>query len=361
MDVSFRGVVCDSADADAIGWGAETPGGPLVKVPFKHPPLEDKEVRIDITYTGLCYSDVFKLTGGWGDNGVWPLVPGHEIFGRVVKVGEKVTKVKEGQLVGCGPYRDACLSCKTCKAGLENHCTETVYKYLYDPHFGGYATSIQLPEKWVFIIPEGLDEKTCPPLMCAGVTVYAPMKRFGKPGLVCGVAGIGGLGHLALQYSKKLGMKTVAISQTESKKELALKLGADVFVNSTNPAQMSSLAKEGIDILINTLYIPDIGPYLQLLTPGRGVLVQVGLPEAKDLLAIHAFDIVANQLTLAGSEVGSIQETQDMLEFSAANQIFPIVETYSFEDFPKAYNRLHKERPVFRCVVDVMDRKDWKK
>jgi len=360
MDISFRGVVCDSADADAIGWGFETPGGPIVKVPFKHPVLEDTDVRIDITYTGLCFSDVFKATGGWGDMGVWPLIPGHEVFGRVVKVGEKVTRVKEGQLVGCGPYRDACFNCKTCLEGLDNHCPETIFKYLYDPHFGGYATSIQLPEKLVFVIPEGMNEKLCPPLLCAGVTVYAPILRYAKPGLVCAVAGIGGLGHLALQYSKKMGMKTIAISQTDSKKELALKLGADLFVNSNDKAQMAKLANEGVDILVNTLYIAEIKPYLELLRTGRGVLIQVGLPQAGSNLQFNAFDIVARQLTIAGSEVGSYKETKEMLEFSAANQIYPIVESFSFEDFPKAFNRLQHERPVFRCVVDVMDRKDWK-
>lgn len=348
----------DPKDADACAWVFKN-SKEFVPYYFKFRDLGAKEVRAKILHTGLCHSDVLTGRESWGPCS-FPVCTGHEVIGEITHLGSEVTGFKVGDVIGFGPFREACFNCDHCNNKDDNLCDKLPFseKALYGRYFGGYCTHIQQPASYCFHIPEGLDLANVPPVLCAGVTVFAPMKRhIKKEGARIGVLGIGGLGHLAVQYGKAMGCHVTGFTTSASKVEYIKNLGASqVIVVDSELAALKDHQHE-FDFLINTLPIGNMKimeAYLATLKNG-GTLIQVGLPEVKDNLEVSFFTIVARQLTIAGSIVSSVQETKDTLEFTLKHGIKVEVEDFSFEDFPKALNRLENERPQFRCVVHVKD------
>ena len=352
-DFSFRGVVCSKEEANAFCWGVTKAKEELQRLYFKLPALAEDEVRIKVLHAGLCHSDCFKVDEEWGKNVLFPLVPGHEIVAEIEKTGSKVTKFKPGDQVAFGVFRDCCTSCEFCRKGDDQLCSECEYKFTYDPHLGGYSSHMQVKADFVFHLPKGLAKEKAAPILCAGATVFSPLKRWGAPGLRCGIIGVGGLGHMAIQIANKMGMLPVAISTSPAKEKEALALGAKEFVCSTNEEQMGHLIKKDkLDLVINTAFIPDITNYMYAVKAG-GCFVQVALPEISKPVIFNNLDLVGGQKIFTGSVVGSRTEVQETLNFCEQFGVSPVVENYSWSEFPKAFKRLHTGLPRYRCVVDV--------
>jgi len=352
-DFSFRGVPCKKEESNVACWGVTKAKEPLKRLYFKLPPLDKDEVRIKVLHAGLCHSDCFKVDEGWGDNVCYPLVPGHEIIAEIEKVGEHVKKFKPGDVVAFGVFRDCCESCEHCRCGNDQLCSETEYKFTYDPHLGGYSTHMHVKASFCYHLPAKLDPSKAAPILCAGATVFSPLKRYSVPGVRCGVIGIGGLGHMGIQFANKMGMHAVAISGSPAKEAEAKKLGAKEFICSKNEAEMKKLmTTEKLDIILNTAYMPDITNYMYCLKAG-GKFIQVGLPEVSTPVVFNNLDLVVGQKVFCGSAVGSRREVEETLNFCAKFDCAPICENYSWADFPKAYGKLHDGQPKYRCVVDI--------
>lgn len=355
LQLSFeRGkIVEDPKDAHGVAWAVLEPKGELKKVYLQHPVLKDDEVRIRVTYSGICQSDVTVIMQKFGLGGILPIIAGHEIIGRIHKLGKDVKGLKEGELVGVGPIRECCKNCTYCDYGQTNLCEGVPFKMTIGPWFGGFSTSVQVPSSYVIKIPDGIKEEEAPPLMCAGGTMFNPLRRFGSPGKKCAILGIGGLGHLGVQFASKMGMKTYAVSTSDNKKDLIKKLGAHEYVNSKDNDQFENFKKEKIDLMINTTSSGDAESYMKALRRGGGVFVQVGGPEEQ--YKISPADILLNELILAGSAAASVNDMNLMLEFAKTFGVVSKNEYYSFDDFPKAYKRTAFEKPEFRVVVNVKD------
>lgn len=352
--------VKDDQKADAIAW-AFSNKDEFVRIPFRFEKLGDDELRVNITYTGLCHSDVMTGRSHWGP-AKYPITPGHEVVGIVAQVGKNVKNFNVGERIAYGPARDSCDSCRNCQKGYDNICNvvEAGKKGLYGEYWGGYATAIQQPAKWAFKLPESLPSDRTPPILCAGVTVYAPLARYVKHGSKVGIIGIGGLGHMAVQYARKMGCHVTALSSTKGKEDLLKnELGAHEVISSIDPEELKKAAQR-FDVIINTLTVANneiFGLYLQLVAP-NGTFVQVGAPPIEEGLNIKAFQLIMNNINFAGSLVGSRRETKACLNFSALHNILPMCEFFGFEDFPKALDTLENGRPKFRCVVKV---EEWSK
>jgi len=351
----------DPKDADALAWVFKSKTE-FVPYYFKFPDLGEGEIRAKVLYTGLCHSDVMTGREHWGPCN-FPCCAGHEVVGEITMVGSEVKDFKVGDIIGLGPFRSACFECEQCKAGQTNLCSalDGTEKFLYGLYFGGYCTHIQQPASHTFHIPKGLDLANVPPVLCAGCTVYPPMKRhIKKEGASIGVIGIGGLGHLAVQYGKAMNLHVAGFTTSADKIEYIKKLGAEEVI--VVDKELKELDKHGgkFDYLLNTLPVTDtktIEAYLGTLKNG-GTLIQVGLPNATDMFTMSFFTLVARQLTIAGSIVASVEETKDTLEFTNKHGIKVACENFSFADFPKALDRLENGRPHFRCVVNVKDYTD---
>lgn len=230
---AIRGYVCDEKDADVIAWGCKEAKAPLEKIYYKHSELKPDELLVDLLYTGLCHSDHFKLHCLWDppEYSPWPMIAGHEIVGRVTKVGSGCEHIMVGDIVGACPHRDSCGFCSNCKRGDDNLCQGDKSEGMYDPYFGAYATQVKLSESWTFKIPDGMDLARLSPIMCAGITCFSPLKKYAKAGYRCAVVGVGGLGHMGVQFASKMGMEVTAVSSSPDKEELCLKsLGAHRFL-----------------------------------------------------------------------------------------------------------------------------------
>ena len=351
IDLSFRGEILESAEgADGVAWAAFEAKSALKKVYIKHASLGENEIRINVTYTGICQSDVSVIDQKIPGMGIYPMIAGHEIIGRVYQAGRKVDNLQAGDLVGVGPLRDCCEKCDYCAWGRENLCTGRPMKFTITPWFGGFATSVQIPKTYVFKIPDGIPESLAPPLMCAGGTVYAPLRRHGKIGGKVAIIGMGGLGHLAVQFASKMGMKTYALSSSNSKKESIMKLGAHDYVNWSDEEQKKNFLSQKIDVILNTSGIGDFTEYMRALKKGSGVFVQIGGPESEVKLSV--VEILFNEWSLAGSAAASRDDMKNMLEFSATNDVKSINEVFDFENFNAAYERT-KKGANFRVVVDL--------
>jgi uncharacterized zinc-type alcohol dehydrogenase-like protein len=348
----FRGKILedDSTDADGVAWAVMEKGAPMKKVFIKHPELGKREIRIKVCYSGICQSDVTYILQKF-PMGVFPMIAGHEIVGKVYSKGSEVNNVEIGDTVGVGPIRECCENCDYCYKGKENLCEGIPSKLTISPWFGGFATSIQVPSNYVFKIPEGIPMDLTPPLMCAGATIFAPIKKYGKVGCKVAIIGIGGLGHLGVQFASKAGMKTYAVSTSGSKKDDILKLGAHEVVVSTDPEQFKKFLGEKIDLMINTTSSGDIEKYMRALRKGTGVFVQVGGPE--EVPKINLIEILLNEWSLAGSAASNREDVKTMLEFAQLNGVKSMNEIYSFEEFPKAFDKVANGKPNFRVVVDV--------
>lgn len=341
----------NEADADAIAW-AFVNKDKMVKFPYKHPTLESHEVRGKIITSGLCLSDQLHARGLWGQC-PYPIAPGHEVFCEITDVGSDVTNVKVGEVVGFAPLRACCEQCKYCISSGEQVCQDVWdEKFLYGIHFGGYSTHIQQPGSFAIPVPKDLPLDKCAPLLCAGATVYAPLKRHLKEGDRVAVIGIGGLGHLAVQYAHKMGYEVTAVTSSSDKVDLVKELGATSHINSNNPEELKQ-NYDKFDVIINTTPASAmINEYIKLCAP-RARFIQVGLPAESEMLNIQISPIVLKEINYVGSIVGSREETAETLRFSAEHKVYPIVEEFSFEDFPKAFDRLENGKPHFRCVVNV--------
>ena len=353
--------VDDPSEADATAW-VFPDKDTLKQAYFKFPELGDDEIRANVTYSGLCLSDVHHARGIWGPV-VWPCVPGHEVLAEVSEVGKEVTDFKKGDRVGFMPIRKTCGSCVTCKTPRDQLCNQEDDKFLYGMYFGGYATAIQQPAQWAFKLPEKFDVKRGAPLLCAGVTVYDPIVEHTKEGDKVGVIGIGGLGHLAVMFLKALGRVPVAITRGKEKYEQIKKLGADIIIDSTDEKDCKQYF-DSLNAVINTIPSNILTELAADLLLPSGTIIQVGVGHFSEKLSITTFKLIAKELNWKGSLVANQKNTKAMLEFCAENEIYPTLEEFSFEEFEKAFDRLEHGKPIFRCSVDVQtyaEKNGWKK
>jgi uncharacterized zinc-type alcohol dehydrogenase-like protein len=314
------------------------------------------DVLIDILYCGVCHSDIHQARGEWGGE-VFPMVPGHEIVGKVVKVGGEVRKWKPGDTVGVGCFVDSCRTCAACKAGDEQFC-EQGPTFTYNcrerdgktPTYGGYSTRITVQDGYVLHIPERLPLEGAAPLLCAGITTYSPLIHFGvKAGDRLAVVGLGGLGHMGVKIAKALGTEVTVLSHSPGKREGALRLGADEFI-ATRDADVFKNNAGRFDFILDTVSAQhDYNAHLQLLSR-NGTMVLVGLPDPTPLAA---FALIAGRKRLAGSMIGGIRETQEMLDFCARHGLASDVEVIPIQQINEAYERTVKGDVRYRFVIDL--------
>ncbi|POX36000.1 alcohol dehydrogenase [Streptomyces sp. Ru73] len=339
-------------------YAAPAPKAPLERTTIPRRELGAHDIEIDIKYAGICHSDIHQVDNGWGE-GIFPMVPGHEIAGVVSAVGSEVTRHKVGDRVGVGCMVDSCRECDNCKAGLEQHCTGELgnvqtYNAIGrdgEPTYGGYSTHVVVSEDFALRIPEGVSLDVAAPLLCAGITVYSPLSRWGAgPGKKVAVVGLGGLGHMAVKIAHAMGAEVTVLSQSLRKKEDGLKLGASDYRATSDPATFQELAGR-FDLIINTVSANlDVDAYLSLLRV-HGTLVQVGAPEER--LSLSPFSVLGGSRAMAGSMIGGIPETQEMLDFCAAHGIGAEIEVISAEEINDAYRRVQASDVRYRFVIDT--------
>ena len=340
----------------AKAYGTDAAGRPLHLIDISRRALTPHDVQIDIAYCGICHSDLHSVRNEWGHTS-YPIVPGHEIIGKVVQVGSQVTRLKVGQLAAVGCIVDSCGECEYCKAGLEQFCEKgmTVVfgspdKYLGGHTYGGFSESIVVDEHYVLRLPENLDPATAAPLLCAGITVYSPLRHWhAGPGMTVGIIGMGGLGHVAIKIAKAMGTSVVVFTTSLSKAKDAKRLGADDVVLSTDPEQMHRHAR--LDMILDTVSARhDVNAYLSLLKVD-GALVLVGLPA--DQIPVGAFNLVGGRKSFSGSNIGGIAETQEMLDFCARHSITAEIELITMDEVNEAFDRLQKGDVHYRFVIDM--------
>ena len=316
------------------------------------------EIYFEIKYAGICHSDIHTARAEWGP-AIYPLVPGHEIVGIVTKIGDQVTKFAVGDKVGIGCFVDSCRECEQCRAGHEQFCTTKPYTiWTYNsigrdglPTAGGYSQAITVEQDYVIRIPDEIPFDTAAPLLCAGITLYSPLKRWGAgPGKKVAIIGMGGLGHVGVQIAAKMGAEVVVISQTMGKKDDGLRFGASDYYATSEPERLREL-RGSLDLMVSTVAaVADLDAMLKLLKPG-GVLVDVGLPEHASTLRLSS--LTNGNKVLAGSQIGGIAETQEVLDFCAANGVVPQVEIISGEDITAAYDKVVHSQVRYRYVIDT--------
>jgi len=325
------------------------------------------EVHIDILYCGVCHSDLHQVKNDW-HNTIYPCVPGHEVVGRISEVGSAVTKFRVGDVVGVGCMVDSCGVCPSCQQKEENYCegpvgwTATYNGYMKPANedfntFGGYSTNMTVKESFVLRIPEGLDIKAAAPILCAGVTTYSPMKHFNVgPGQQVAVVGIGGLGHMAVQIARALGATVTAITRNKDKQAAAEKLGAHEVLISTDAAAMKAHELKFDFIIITIPDAFDLNDYVTLVKRD-GVLTTVGLLGPYES-ALNNMEVAMHRRTISGSIIGSIAETQEVLEFCVKHNILPEVEMIPMQDINKAFDKMMDEEVRFRYVIDMASLKE---
>ncbi len=330
---------------------------PLESYDFQRRELRPRDVALDIFYAGICHSDIHQAREEWGA-AIFPMVPGHEIVGKVTQVGSQVSKFKIGQLIGVGVFVDSCRKCSSCNAGLEQYCVEgmtgTYNAYERDGKtiaFGGYSNKFVIDEDYAVHVPENLDLSGVAPLMCAGVTLYSPLKNWkAGPGKKVGVMGLGGLGHMGVKFSHALGAETTVFSHSPEKESDAKRMGADHFVVTKNIAELDK-HKQSFDLILNTVSADlDLEPYLQLLKLD-GTLVVIGLPGKP--YAINAGTLLGQRRSLSGSMIGGMAELQQMLDFCGKHNIVSDVEVIEADYINTAYDRTVASDVKYRFVIDA--------
>jgi uncharacterized zinc-type alcohol dehydrogenase-like protein len=329
---------------------------------FERREVGAQDVLIEILYAGICHSDIHQARNEWG-NSIFPMVPGHEIVGRVAKVGADVTKFKEGDYAGVGCFVDSCRECANCSQGFEQfclvHCSQTYNSTEMDqktPTYGGYSSQIVVDEDYALKIAETDNLAAVAPLLCAGITTYSPLKKFKVgAGQKVGVVGLGGLGHMGVKLAVSMGAEVTVFSTSPTKEADAKKLGAHNFVVTKDPANMQPLAGT-YDFILDTVSAEhDLNAYLNLLKL-NGAMVIVGVPE--NPAQVHAFSLINNNRTLAGSGIGGIPETQEMLDYCAQNGIFSEIEMIPIQNIEEAYERTIKSDVRYRFVIDMQSLKN---
>ena len=340
----------------SLGYAAHDKSSPLVPFDFERREPGPKDVVVEIAYSGICHSDIHQVRDEWGGS-IYPMVPGHEIVGHVTAVGSEVTKFKVGDIAGVGVTVETCMECENCKAGAEPYCTKGMVgtynakTYEGEPTYGGYANNIVAPEHYVYSISPNLELAAVAPLLCAGITTWSPLRHWKVgPNSKVGVVGLGGLGHMALKFAHSLGAHVVQFTTSESKIVDAKKLGADEVVITKNAADMSKHAGS-LDLIVDCVSAEhDLNAYLGLLRLD-GTLCLVGLPEVP--LPVSPFALVTNRRSLAGSMIGGMKETQEMLDYCAEKNIVSDIELTSVDKLAEAYDRVVKGDVKYRFVIDM--------
>jgi len=338
------------------GFAATKAKSPLAPFKFERREVGPHDIQIEILYCGVCHSDIHQVRDEWGGS-IFPMVPGHEIVGKVTKVGPHVTKFKVGETAGVGCFVDSCRHCPSCLAGLEQYCDVGMtgtYNGLDkegQPTYGGYSNQITVDENYALHVSDKLPLSGVAPLLCAGITTWSPLREWkvGK-GHKLGVVGLGGLGHMAVKLGASLGAEVTVLSTSISKKADAEKLGAHHFVVTSDPEQVKEIAGT-LDFIINTASAPhEYDFYLQLLKLD-GTMILVGVPPEAPKVA--AFNLIMKRRRLAGSLIGGIKETQEMLDYCAAHGITSDVEVINIGYVNEAYERVMKGDVRYRFVIDM--------
>ncbi|KAH7520421.1 probable mannitol dehydrogenase [Ziziphus jujuba] len=341
----------------AFGWAARDSGGLLSPFKFSRRETGEKDVAFKVLYCGICHTDLHMTKNEWGFS-IYPLVPGHEIVGVVTEVGNRVQKFKVGDKVGVGCLVGSCNSCDSCTNNLENYCPKMILTYSATHHdgtitYGGYSDFMVVDEHFAVHMPDNLPLDACAPLLCAGITVYSPLRYFGldKPGLHIGIVGLGGLGHVAVKFAKAMGVKVTVISTSVNKKQEALeKLGADSFLVSRDQDQMQA-AVSTLDGIIDT--VSATHPLLPLigLLKTNGKLVMVGAPEKP--LELPVFPLILGRKMVVGTSIGGLKETQEMIDFAAKHNITADIEVIPIDYVNTAMERLARADVKYRFVIDI--------
>jgi uncharacterized zinc-type alcohol dehydrogenase-like protein len=341
-----------------LGYAAQSAKDALAPYSFVRRDPRPDDVVIQILYCGVCHSDLHNVRNDWGFS-TYPIVPGHEIIGRVVSVGPDVTRFKPGDDVGVGCMVDSCRHCAACEQGLEQYCEE-IPTYTYNgvdrhdrmPTFGGYSERIVVSDKFVLKIPDGLDLKGAAPLLCAGITTWSPLRHWkvGKGSKVA-VVGLGGLGHMALKLAKAMGAHVTLFTRSSGKEKDARRLGADNVVLSTDKGQMAAVNGR-FELIIDTVpYVHDLNPYLPSLSL-NGTLVLVGFLGGLEPV-LNTIPMIMGRKSVAGSVIGGIPETQELLDFCGKHGITSDVEVIKIQDINQAYERMLKSDVKYRFVIDM--------
>lgn len=342
----------------AIGYAAQSATAPLAPMNFERRSPRPDDVAIEILYCGVCHSDIHQARNEWGFAS-YPLMPGHEIVGKVTAVGSEVSTFKVGQMVGVGCMVDSCRTCEACKADLEQYCLEgPTQTYASKDRIdgsltmGGYSKSIVVSDRFVVSIPEKLDLASAAPILCAGITTYSPLKHFGvKAGHKVGVLGMGGLGHMGIKFAKAMGAEVTLFTRSASKAEEGRRQGADHVIVSTDDAQMKAAAGH-FDFLLDTIPVQhDLNPYLETLR-FDGVHILVGLIEPINP-PVHGVNLVMKRRVLAGSMIGGMAETQEVLDFCAEHGITCDIEMLDIQNINAAFERVVKGDVKYRFVIDM--------
>jgi uncharacterized zinc-type alcohol dehydrogenase-like protein len=339
------------------GYGAENKSDSIKPINFERRDVGPYDVLIDIMYCGVCHSDIHMARSEWGPS-IYPIVPGHEIVGKVVEVGGDVTKFKIGDLAGVGVFVDSCRKCNCCKNDLEQYCDEDMtptyngyYRDGVTPTFGGYSAKYIIDEKYTLHIPFTSNLEGVAPLLCAGITTYSPLRYAGVgKGHKVAVLGLGGLGHMAVKFAASFGAEVTMLSTSPSKEQDAKRLGAHHFVLTTDAEQLKPL-KNSFDFILNTVAAKhDLNKFLDLLKV-EGKMLIVGIPPEDN--EFGSAKIISKRRSIIGSMIGGIKETQEMLDYCAANNIFSDVEVISMNEVNEAYTRILKSDVKYRFVIDM--------
>jgi len=343
---------------NVLGYAVRSSKDNLAPYRFERRDPRADDVVVDILFCGVCHSDIHNARNDWG-GASYPMVPGHEIVGRVASVGAKVARFKAGDLVGVGCMVDSCQHCKPCLRGLEQYCDEgSTYTYNgidrrdRTPTYGGYSDKIVVTDKFVLKIPEGIELSGAAPLLCAGITTWSPLRRWKVgPGSNVAVVGLGGLGHMGLKLAKALGAEVALFSRSPGKEADARRLGADKVVISTDAAEMAEVGGR-FDLIIDTVpTIHDVNPYLPTLALD-GTLVLVGyLGDLNPML--NTIPMIMGRKSVAGSLIGGIAETQELLDFCGKHGIASDVEVIRMQEINEAFERMLKSDVKYRFVIDM--------
>lgn len=339
------------------GYAALEAKASLIPFEFERRELGPNDVRMEILYCGICHSDLFFVDNDWGIS-LYPMVPGHEIVGRVSAVGDKVTKFATGDMAAIGCIVDSCRQCSPCRHDQEQMCVEsatpTYAGYERDGRlmtFGGYSNCYVADEAYVLRVPEALDPARAAPLLCAGITTYSPLRHWKVgPGMRVGVVGIGGLGHVAIKLAAAMGAEVVGLTTSPSKADEIRRLGASDVIVSTDAEQMAANA-DSLDFILNTVSVAQpLDGYLALLRRD-GTLCMVGAPA--EAMSFNAFSLIGGRKSIAGSPIGGILETQEMLDFCAEHDVQADIEMVSMTDINAVYERVRRSDVKYRFVIDL--------
>ena len=342
----------------ALGYAAQSPTSPLAPFRFERREPGPRDIQIEIQYCGVCHSDLHTARDEWGGT-VYPVVPGHEIVGRVTQVGSEVKSFNVGDIAGVGCLVGSCRTCASCRQNLEQYC-DVGFTLTYnspDPHtggvtYGGYSNRIVVDQHFVLRIPENLDPAAAAPLLCAGITTYSPLRHWGVvPGQKVGIVGLGGLGHMGVKFARALGAEVVLFTTSPGKAEDAKRLGAHEVVISRDPAAMAAQANS-FDFILNTVAAShNLDPFINMLKRD-GTLCLVGAPDSPHP-SPGVFGLIFRRRQLAGSLIGGLAETQEMLDFCGEHNIVSDIEQIPIQGINQAYERMLKSDVKYRFVIDM--------